>query len=78
VKQLDAVTGMCFDNDMSNTATCNHGNEVTDCKICYKRPHECDYGTCCRKGTIKVENSHGEIRKGCAKHAKYMGKAVAA
>lgn len=74
---LDAVTGMWLDNDMSN-ATCNHGNEYTDCKICYKRPYECDFGTCCRKGTVKVENSYGEVRKGCAKHAKYMGKEVAA
>ena len=59
-----------------SAATCTHGHKFTDCKVCYKRPYECDYGTCTRKGTTTVTTSFSETRKGCAKHAKYMGKAA--
>jgi len=62
---------------VSNTATCNHGNDFDDCKICYKRPYECDHGTCCRQATIKTVNAAGEVRPACAKHAKYMGRVAA-
>lgn len=60
----------------AHTTTCAHGNELTECKCCYKRPYECDHGTCIRKATTTVTNSYGEARRGCAKHAKYMGVAA--
>lgn len=43
------------------------------CSICApRRPTDCDFGTCYRKGTVVIHTPHGEDRAACTKHAKFI------
>jgi len=56
--------------------TCNHGYWLTDCALCVKREHECDYGSCTAEAAILVLGAR-EGRRACLAHVERVTWATA-
>lgn len=50
-----------------------HMHNQQECSICsYRKPTDCDFGTCFRKATAVIHTPHGEDRPLCTKHVKFV------
>lgn len=51
-----------------STVSCKHGVRIERCPICFKRPGECDFGSCVKQAAVTHIAVEGERRRMCVRH----------